>query len=140
MKERLFIGELARKSGLNSKTIRYYETVGLLPEPDRTPSGYRYYPDKVVDKLKFIKKAQRLGFTLQEIKEILLLKEEGTKPCLHVKSMVQKKIRDLEEIIKESKALCENLHTLLKSKPLPKKGMICPHIEAAEVRVDTAKE
>jgi len=139
MREGLFIGRLAKELGLNPRTIRYYESIGLLPEPERTHSGYRRYPAEVVDKLRFIKKAQKLGFTLREIKEILLLREEGTKPCLHMKSLVQKKIKDLEEIIKESKALRENLQTLLKSKPLPKEGMICPHIETSTVEIDTAK-
>lgn len=134
MKEGLFIGRLARELGLNPRTIRYYETLGLLPEPSRTPSGYRYYTPEAADRLRFIKKAQRLGFTLREIKDILLLKEEGTKPCLHVKNLALKKIKELEELIKESRVLREDLKALLKSKPLPKEGMICPHIEATVTR------
>lgn len=134
MKEGLFIGRLARELGLNPRTIRYYEALGLLPEPSRTLSGYRHYPPEVADRLRFVKKAQRLGFTLHEIKDILLLKEEGTKPCLHVRNLAQKKVKELEELIKESKALRENLKALLKSKPLPKEGIICPHIEATVTR------
>ena len=57
MKEGLFIGRLAKELELNPRTIRYYETLGLLPEPSRTPSGYRHYPPEVADKLRFIKKA-----------------------------------------------------------------------------------
>jgi DNA-binding transcriptional MerR regulator len=131
MKEGLFIGRLAKELGLNPRTIRYYEALGLLPEPGRTPSGYRHYPPEVADRLRFVKKAQRLGFKLNEIKDILLLKDRGTEPCPHVRELATRKIKELEEVIRESKSLQKNLKGLLKICPSRRhKGpAICPHIE-----------
>ena len=71
------IGELAGRLGVNPKTIRYYESIGLLPDPGRTPSGYRVYDEDAVDRLRFIRTAQRLGVTLDEVKEILGFRERG---------------------------------------------------------------
>ena len=133
MKRQLLIGSVAGELGLNPKTIRYYEDVGLLPEADRTSSGYRVYSPEVINRLKFIKQAQRLGFRLNEIKDILLLKESGTRPCTHVRRLTIDKIKELEELIRESSALRDNLKTLLRRWPHKsgKEATICPHIEAA---------
>lgn len=133
MKRQLLIGSVAGELGLNPKTIRYYEDVGLLPEADRTSSGYRVYSPEVINRLKFIKQAQRLGFRLNEIKDILLLKESGTRPCTHVRRLTIDKIKELEELIRESSALRDNLKTLLRKWPHKsgKEATICPHIEAA---------
>ncbi|MFQ5862142.1 MAG: heavy metal-responsive transcriptional regulator [Candidatus Brocadiales bacterium] len=133
MKRQIFIGNVARELGLNPKTLRYYEGIGLLPEANRTSSGYRVYSTEVIDRLKFIKQAQRLGFRLNEIKDILLLKEKGTEPCIHVRKLTVEKIKDLEELIRESSTLRDNLQKLLKrwSRRSDKKATVCPHIEAA---------
>ncbi len=132
MKRRLFIGSVARELGLNPKTIRYYEGIGLLQEAGRSSSGYRVYSPEVLNRLKFIKQAQRLGFRLSEIKEILLLKDSGTEPCVHVKELTTEKIKALEELIRESSALRDNLKMLLRrwSRKSGKKAVICPHIES----------
>lgn len=133
MKRQLFIGSVARELGLNPKTLRYYEDIGLLPEADRTDSGYRVYPPEVVNRLKFIKQAQRLGFKLDEIKDILSLKEKGSEPCAHVRNLTAEKINMLEGLIKESIALRDSLKALLKKCPSKsrQKAMVCPHIESA---------
>ena len=68
------IGEFAHDAGVNVQTVRYYERRGLLPEPDRRPSGYREYGPDALDRLHFIKRAQELGFTLTEIRELLALR------------------------------------------------------------------
>ncbi len=133
MGKQSFIGNIARKVGLNPKTLRYYEGIGLLPETNRTSSGYRVYSPEVIDRLRFIKQAQRLGFRLNEIRDILLLREKGTKPCIHVRKLTIEKIKGLEELIRESSALRDNLQKLLKRWPhrSGKKATVCPHIEAA---------
>lgn len=133
MKRQLFIGSVARELGLNPKTIRYYEDIGLLPEADRTGSGYRVYSPEIVNRLKFIKQAQRLGFRLDEIKDILSLKEKGTEPCIHVRNLTIEKIKKLEELIRESSALRDNLKVILKrwSRSSGKEAAVCPHIESA---------
>jgi DNA-binding transcriptional MerR regulator len=80
----LKIGDLAKLSGATTKTIRYYELLGLLPEPQRTDSGYRLYDEKDVERLVFIRKAKGLGFSLTEIKETLALYDSKQDPCIHV--------------------------------------------------------
>lgn len=79
------IGELAARLGLNTRTIRYYESIALLPEPERTASGYRTYDEADVERLAFIKSAQRLGLALDEIREVLALRERGVTPCGYVR-------------------------------------------------------
>src|SRR5690606_16567547 len=74
---RMRIGELAERLGVNPKTIRYYESIGLLSPPERTPAGYRIYGEDALERLTFIKTAQRLGITLDETREILALRDRG---------------------------------------------------------------
>lgn len=97
------IGEVAKRTGIAPPTIRYYEEVGLLKKPARAESGYRSYSAKTVDELLFVKKAQALGFTLDEIAEILKLSRAGQKPCERVLALSHKhldttdaRIRDLQ--------------------------------------------
>ena len=75
------IGELASKTGVSAKAIRFYESIGLLAEPDRTPAGYRQYTPADADRLSFVKIAQRLGMRLDEIREILAFRDHGRPPC-----------------------------------------------------------
>jgi len=88
----LRIGELAAQLGLNPKTIRYYEEIGLLPEPQRTESSCRVYDDSDLDRLRFIGKAKAIGLTLEEIRQILALRREGQRPCRHVLALVDEKL------------------------------------------------
>ncbi len=69
-------GDLAKRANVNTETLRYYEREGLLPEPERTESGYRLYADEDVKRVQFIKRAQELGFSLKEVKELLALKPQ----------------------------------------------------------------
>lgn len=91
-KRQLRIGELASQLGLNPKTIRYYEEIGVLPEPQRTESSYRIYDDSDLDRLRFIGKAKAIGLTLDEVREILTLRREGQAPCRHVLALVDDKL------------------------------------------------
>jgi DNA-binding transcriptional MerR regulator len=75
------IGEIANRVGVNTTTIRFYESIGVLPEPPRTSSGYRDYDDEHVERLRFIKTAQRLGLKLEDIAEILAFRDRGDRPC-----------------------------------------------------------
>ena len=74
------IREVAERSGVNPTTIRYYEDIGLVPEPERTASGYRDYEEAAVTRLSFIRVAQGIGLSLGEIKEVLALREQGETP------------------------------------------------------------
>lgn len=110
----LQIGELSEQTGVPSKTIRYYEEIGLLPEPQRAENGYRVYSQDDVDRLQFIRRARALDFALDEIAEILVFRERNEPPCKHVMDLIrhqidaiESRIRDLERTRDELKALHE---------------------------------
>lgn len=90
------IGELAHDAGVNVQTVRYYERRGLLPEPERRPSGYREYGPGTLDRLHFIRRAQELGFTLTEIRELLALRLDPHTPAAAVKARAEAKIQDID--------------------------------------------
>ncbi len=77
------IGQLAQRAGVSTKTIRYYEDIGVLPEPERAANGYRDYDEKSIDRLSFIKDAQASGLSLVEIETVLELREAGESSCHH---------------------------------------------------------
>lgn len=90
------IGELAERTGTTTKTIRYYESIDLLAEPVRTDSGYRRYDDAAVDRLRFIRQAQRSGLSLMEIKSILELKDAGSRSCEHTTKLLERHIAEID--------------------------------------------
>ncbi|MGQ0733358.1 MAG: heavy metal-responsive transcriptional regulator [Acidobacteriota bacterium] len=95
----LLIGDVARHAGVAVTTIRYYETIGLLPAPVRTSGGYRKYDDTTLQELQFIRKAQALGFSLDEIGEILTLSRSGETPCARVLDLAQRHLAAVQERI-----------------------------------------
>ena len=97
----LTIGKLGEAAGVKVPTIRYYESVGLLESPARTPSGYRRYMAGAVETVRFIKKAQSLGFLLEEIGEILTLSRSGQVPCSHVVSLGRQHLAAVDERIRQ---------------------------------------
>lgn len=97
----LRIGDVANRTGLTAPTIRYYESVGLLTRAPRSDAGYRSYTDVAVEELRFIKKAQALGFSLDEIAEILKLSRAGKTPCSHVLDLARRHLTAVEERIRQ---------------------------------------
>lgn len=95
----LTIGQVADQAGVGVETVRFYERQGLLEEPARRESGYRQYPQDVVSRLRFIKRAKELGFSLKEIKELLALRVDPTTTCKEVREQATAKIADIEEKI-----------------------------------------
>ncbi len=95
------IGQVARQAGVGVETIRFYEREGLLEEPARGVSGYRQYTEKVVDRIHFIKRAQRLGFSLKEITDLLLLRVDAHTSCEEVKQRTEAKIAEVERKLVE---------------------------------------
>ena len=89
------IGELADAASVPAKTIRYYEEIGLLPAPERRANGYRQYDESAGERLRFVRAAQAVGFTLAEIKEILSLRDRGEQPCAHVLELVERRGRQI---------------------------------------------
>jgi DNA-binding transcriptional MerR regulator len=107
------IGQLADQVGVNPKTVRYYESIGLLPAPERTPAGYRDYDDADVDRVAFVRRAQRLGLSLDEISEFLDLRERGERPCGYVLEVAHTRMGQLDERIAELQRARTELRELL---------------------------
>ena len=95
------IGELAEKTGVTTKTIRYYEGIGVIPEPERMANGYRFYDKADVDRLRFVKDAQATGLSLVEIDIILDLRDEGESTCEHVIEMLESHLSDVDRQLVE---------------------------------------
>ncbi|MCB1006183.1 MAG: heavy metal-responsive transcriptional regulator [Acidimicrobiales bacterium] len=95
------IGELAGQSGVTAKTIRFWESAGLLADPERTASGYRDYAPEVVDRLRFIRHAQTAGLTLAEIRQVLTISDGGEPPCGHVTDLIHRHRTDVEDRIRD---------------------------------------
>ena len=99
------IGRLARLGGVNLETIRYYERQGLLQKPPRTPAGYRLFPSETARRLRFIKRAQELGFSLSEIRELLALRMKPGTQREHIRVLAETKIADIDQKIQTLEAL-----------------------------------
>lgn len=96
---------LARRTGCNLETIRYYEKIGMMPEPPRTVSGYRVYDDSHVSRLRFILRARELGFSLDEIRGLLGLVDGGTQTCAEVKERTDRHLADVRAKIADLKRI-----------------------------------
>ena len=111
--EGLRIGQVADRVGVNPKTIRYYEQIGLLPRPARTDSGYRVYAEDAVEQLSFIRAAQGFGLTLDEIREVLAFRERGERPCNYVLTAVRRQADELDRRITELLSLRQEMRNLI---------------------------
>ena len=111
----LTIGKVAQDSGAGVETVRFYERQGLLEQPARRPSGYRQYEPEVLARLRFIKQAQRLGFTLMEIKELLALKLDPQASRARVRERALAKLADIDQRISELKRMKRALAPLVKA-------------------------
>ena len=106
------IGKLAEESGVSAKTLRFWESTGLLADPARTPSGYRDYDPDVLDRLIFIRHAQAAGLTLAEIRQVLAISDKGEPPCAHLTDVVDQHLADVDHRIQEleeTRSLLEHL-------------------------------
>lgn len=106
------IGELGDRTDVSTKTIRYYESLGLLEDPERTPSGYRDYGEQAVERLTFIRDAQASGLTLAEIASVLELKATGERSCQHTTTLLDRHLVDLDEQIERLQAARVTLRSL----------------------------
>ena len=139
----MFIGELGRRTGVNTKTIRYYEGVGLLPPAARTPSGYRQYGEEDVDRLEFIRNAKALGVALEEIKEVLAFRDRGVSPCPYVVKLLEAKVTEIQGRIRGLRMLAADLRRLqraatrIPAKELTARARFC-HILENKQLLETA--
>ena len=111
----LTIGRLAREAGINLETVRYYERRGLLTKPPRTPSGYRLFPTEAAVRLRFIRRAQELGFSLKEIRELLALRVSSRTTSAEIRKRAEAKIVDIEHKIATLEAMRKSLRKLTNS-------------------------
>jgi DNA-binding transcriptional MerR regulator len=90
------VSKLADRVGTSADALRYYERIGLLPEPDRSPSGYRLYGEDAVKRVRFIKQAQRFGLRLEAIGELLEIRERGACPCGHTRLLLERRLAEID--------------------------------------------
>ena len=130
--DRLLMGEVAKRGGVGLETIRYYERQGLLPKPPRSASGYRMFPPDSARRVRFIKRAQELGFTLKEIKELLALRIEPDTSCADVRQFADAKLADIDEKIRTLQSMKRVLKRVAAT--CPENGPItaCPILESLE--------
>lgn len=126
------IGQVARAADVNIETIRYYERRGLLSPPRRTPSGYRQYNEDAVARLRFIKHAQELGFSLQEIDELLALRVRRGTACDAVARKTREKIALVERRIRDLQRIKLTLGRLADACAARELTQECPILEALE--------
>lgn len=112
MRNGMRVGELAAHFGLNPKTIRYYEEIGLLRRAERSASGYRLYDERDVERLGFIRRAKTLGLSLDEIRDILSVQQTGEPPCGQVLDLIDLKISAIDQRMAELQAFRAELATL----------------------------
>ena len=109
----MLIGELAQRSGVSAKALRYYEDIGLIDPPARASSGYRDYDDEVLDRLVFIRSAQAVGLSLGEIRSIVSLRDDGDAPCGHVLELLRNRADEIGRTIRELRILQRDLRSLV---------------------------
>ena len=130
----LTIGQVARRAGFGIETVRFYERNGLIEEPPRRISGYRQYPESVISRLRFIKRAKELGFSLREIKELLSLRVDPTTTCSDIRERAEAKIADIEGKVQSLERMKEVLTGLTTSCSGVGPVSECPIVEALERR------
>lgn len=128
----LTIGSIARRAGLATDTVRYYEREGLLVKPTRTRAGYRQYPDSTVARLRFIRQAKELGFSLREIRELLALRVDARKSCGDVRQQALRKIAVVDQRIAQLDRVRQALARLVAECSGRGPTSACPILEALE--------
>jgi MerR family transcriptional regulator, copper efflux regulator len=134
----LTIGALANGAGVGVETVRFYERKGLLPEPPRSASGYRQYPPDTVDRLRFIRRAQRLGFSLHEISDLLELRVDEVAACGVVEARAQAKLAEVAGKIAELRSIQAALLRLVSACEAREPTSDCPIMEEFEQAADPA--
>lgn len=142
----LRIGELVRRAGVNPRTVRFYEAMGLMPKPARLPNGYRVYDERDLERLRSIRRAQALGLTLEAFRDIPALCDTGSRPCCRVRELAEQRLAEIDRQISELQRLRSELAALVeRAAQVPKSEAevgVCPAIDIAGPELDptTARE
>jgi DNA-binding transcriptional MerR regulator len=133
------VSQLASRTGVSPDTVRYYEREGLLHPPERSPAGYRLYDEPSADRIEFVRRAQHLGLRLREIRELLLVSDNGTCPCGHTLELLAARIEEVDAEIARLTRLRSELKDLVGRPPQPgceeEWEWICgPYLQSKEVR------
>ncbi len=136
----LRVGEVSKRSGVGIETLRFYERSGLLDRPARTESGYRLYGEEVLERLEFIKRAQALGFTLDEIGRVIAEKRAGQTPCAKVREIVRRRLQELDERMAQMRSYRRQVAAALAEwdKIGESEGHICGLIEETRIEPITS--
>ena len=136
----LRIGEVAERSGVGVETLRFYERRGLLGRPARTRAGYRVYDEAALEQLAFIRRGQSIGFSLDEILEIIKESAGGRSPCHEVRQMAHRKLAELDERLRQLRRHRRDLATLLQDWDARGEapGHVCGLIEHSSIRSSDA--
>jgi Hg(II)-responsive transcriptional regulator len=129
--------EVATQAQVNTQTLRYYERRGLLPEPERTRSGYRAYTPDAVRVVRFVKRAQQLGFTLDDIEDLLQPADGGPASCDEARTMARIRIADLQQRINELARMRDALTQLVDTCDQPRAERDCPILHDIETAAAT---
>ena len=124
--------EVAEQAGVNTQTLRYYERRGLLAEPPRSQAGYRDYPTSAVDVLRFVKRAQELGFSLAEVEELLALADGGPDSCETARALAESHMAELDRRIADLHRMRASLGALVATCEKPRADRSCPLLDAIE--------
>lgn len=132
MEKKLRTGELAAAARVSRETLRYYERIGILPEPERSASGYRRYPREAVGRLQFVSRAQELGFTLAEIDELLELRVDDVEACGEVRERTTAKLASVEAKVADLRRIAGSLRSLINQCESREPTVECPILDALE--------
>src|SRR4051794_41138555 len=132
------IGTAAQQAGVNVQTLRYYERRGLLPRPPRRESGYREFPDDAVRVVRFIKRAQDLGFRLEEVEDLLKLRNDKRRDRARVRAVAERRIKEIDQKVAELEAMKKALGHLV-HRCRGGATLECPIIEALDGARETAR-
>lgn len=126
------VGCFSELAGINIETVRFYEKRGLMPEPKRSESGYRYYDSRDLERMMFILRAKKLGFTLKEIQELLSLRVDPDCSCETIREKAEQKIHEIEEKIRDLRRFNNALHSLVKICVERGSSSECPILDALQ--------
>lgn len=124
--------EIAGQAGVNVETLRYYERRGLLPEPPRRESGYRIYGQEAVRIVRFVKRAQELGFSLEEVESLLELADGGPESCDAARQLAERRVSELDRRIANLRSMRDSLDRLIATCALPRAERECPLLQSIE--------